>query len=221
MQTKPITRSRTECSVPGCARFVNTDGLCAMHHKRWKNHGTVGTVGPRVFPETCIIDNCNAPARSRGWCENHYSRWLRRGGDPALRIETPSHLTHGHTRYLSMSPTYSSWNAMISRCHYKANLQWKNYGGRGITICARWNPRLGGCFANFLADMGEKPTNPEGWTGKRSYWSLDRIDVNGNYEPGNCRWATPAQQAANLRPRIDIAARMLAGAPVALREVAG
>ena len=74
---------------------------------------------------------------------------------------------------------------MRQRCSNPNNIGYSNYGGRGITVCERWQT-----FENFLADMGHPPR------GK----SLDRINVNGNYEPSNCRWATSFEQARNKRP---------------------
>jgi hypothetical protein len=91
---------------------------------------------------------------------------------------------HGHTTKTSQSPTYKSWSSMRSRCERPEVAKYEHYGGRGIKVCAQWQ-----AFAGFLVDMGERP---EGHT-------LDRIDVNGNYEPGNCRWATKAQQTYNTR----------------------
>lgn len=80
------------------------------------------------------------------------------------------------------TPTYRAWNDMKKRCLNPTNKVYPRYGGRGITICERWLT-----FVNFLADMGERPDG----------LSLDRIDNNGNYEPGNCRWATWSQQMLN------------------------
>lgn len=91
---------------------------------------------------------------------------------------------HGHATG-GITPTYHTWASMVARCTNSNSREWKNYGGRGISVCERWMT-----FANFLADMGEKP---EGL-------SLDRFpDMNGNYELGNCRWASDTQQARNKR----------------------
>lgn len=90
--------------------------------------------------------------------------------------------THGMSRQLAS--TYRSWKDMRSRCLNQNDFDYADYGGRGIAVCERWKD-----FAAFVADMGKRP-------GGRT---LDRINVNGDYEPGNCRWADPKMQANNKR----------------------
>ena len=85
------------------------------------------------------------------------------------------------------APGYYSWACMIQRCKNMKSTKWKDYGGRGITVCDRWLR-----FENFFEDMGPKPP------GK----TLDRIDNSNGYEPDNCRWATPLQQGRNTRRNI-------------------
>jgi len=87
--------------------------------------------------------------------------------------------THGMTK----TRTFKSWESMKQRCLNQNAPDFKRYGGRGIKICARW---VDG-FANFFEDMGERPIGA----------SLDRKDVNGNYDPENCRWATRSEQQRN------------------------
>ena len=90
---------------------------------------------------------------------------------------------HGHYE----TPTYKSWANMKNRCQNPNNSRYADYGGRGISVCERWQT-----FSNFLADMGERLPGT----------SIDRIDVDGNYEPSNCRWADASTQRRNQRDRI-------------------
>lgn len=92
--------------------------------------------------------------------------------------------------------TYWVWENMRSRCRNPNDPEYERYGGRGIAVRERWDS-----FELFLADVGPRPPDPEGWTGRRAYWSIDRIDTDGDYEPGNVKWSSPSEQAHNRRVR--------------------
>lgn len=100
--------------------------------------------------------------------------------------------THGQTVHGVWTPIYRCYRAMLARCDYPSQEHYADYGGRGITVCSRWRHGEDGLsgFECFRQDMGEKPSRAH---------SIDRRNVNGNYEPGNCRWATKVQQARNTR----------------------
>jgi hypothetical protein len=96
-------------------------------------------------------------------------------------------ITHGGSMgrgYAPALPEYTSWRAMHDRCSNSSHNHWHRYGGRGIRVCERWAD-----FAAFLADMGQKPSRQ---------MSIERLDMNGDYAPGNCVWATQKQQMRNM-----------------------
>jgi hypothetical protein len=93
---------------------------------------------------------------------------------------------HGHSVNRKLSREFTTWRGMKARCEGEGRPDWKHYGGRGIKVCERWQ-----VFENFLADMGEKPPK----------MSIDRIDNEKDYEPGNCKWSTQKEQVHNRRKK--------------------
>ena len=129
----------------------------------------------------CVCD-CGNKITIRGWVLTSG----RTKSCGCLRVETTSKqfTTHG----LTNDPLYKVWEAMKRRCLSVKEKSYKDYGGRGIKVCDRWL----NSFENFHRDMSK---------GYKWNLTIDRIDVNGNYEPNNCRWATQLQQRSNQRPR--------------------
>lgn len=210
---------RKPCSIEGCDRFSDARGWCNKHYQAWYHHGDpLKTVVPppfasgKRFGRAVVIELTMSP---EGRTDRHYrcrcdcgKEFVTRGNSlssghtkscgcwreevRAATARTRS-LVHGHTVGREESPTHGSWAAMFDRCENPKDAAYYRYGGRGITICDRWREPNGQGFANFLKDMGERPDGR----------SIDRIDNDGNYEPGNCRWATHSQQMKNRRPRSE------------------
>lgn len=103
-----------------------------------------------------------------------------------LAIEHSALLNKKHG--LHKTPEYKVWQGIKRRCYFKSSRNFKYYGGRGITMCSEWVKS----FESFLKDVGHRPSKQH---------SIDRIDVNGNYEPSNCRWSLVSTQRHNTRPR--------------------
>lgn len=122
-------------------------------------------------------------------------RSLRRGDTKSCGC-TPSGLRHGYARRGQAVPEYRIWQSMRARCRNPNDAAYANYGGRGIRVAARWCGPMG--FANFMADMGPRPSPKH---------SLDRIDNGGDYRPGNVRWATQEIQHSNTRRNVRFTIR--------------
>lgn len=108
-------------------------------------------------------------------------------GCSVAEFVSKSRTSHGHNRRHKRSRTYTCYHHMIERCYKPKCDRFESYGRRGIQVCDRWRGENG--FENFLTDMGECPPG----------FQIDRKEVNGNYEPGNCRWATKPEQDRNRR----------------------
>lgn len=131
----------------------------------------------------CSVPDCPNKYHARGYCNKHYDK-LRRFGSPYANQPIPEILLRDHEKK-TWHPLYHTWTGMISRCHGN-HFRYADYGGRGISVCQEWRDD----FWLFVKDVGDRP---EGHT-------LDRKNNDGNYEVGNVKWSTVAEQNANKRP---------------------
>ena len=145
----------------------------------------------KVFGRWTVVKEAERKRNTRYWhckCECGtekavYQGTLVNGRSPSCGCISKERMTnHG----LYKSKEFKVWSGMISRCKNESQVSYPNYGGRGITVCDRWAKS----FSAFISDMGMRPDGN---------YEIDRIDGDGNYEPSNCRWATPSENSQNRR----------------------
>lgn len=166
------------CSVDGCNRdiAIKVVGLCNIHYQRQRRHGDPAAGGKLrakgiARGASCRVDACDEAGEQKGYCQKHYTR-LKRYGDPLAG----GRYHHGG----SGTRLHNIWRGMRSRCGHTSGCDEetaKYYRDKGITVCAEWMD-----FAIFAV-----------WANANGYadnLTIDRINSDGNYEPGNCRWLT-------------------------------
>ncbi len=169
------------CAVPGCKNPTSAKGWCSMHYMRWKRHGDPEVIvrTPARAPQQCSVPWCDKWAVTRGWCRLHYDRW-RKTGSALTRNRYDDRDNH------CQHPESQRWYNMMARCYNPTSSRYARYGGRGIQVCEEWHDPW--TFCRYL-DETLGPCPPD--------HTLDRINNDGNYEPGNIRWATYSEQNQN------------------------
>lgn len=179
-----MTDSSISVPLPTNPRFEN---LSDQPFGRLKVKRYVGKEGKHQFWQCDCKCGKSVKVSSNHLKSGHTQSCGCHSRDMAAR----THTKHGHAINHKLSPEYRTWRNMINRCTNPKTTRYENYGGRGITVCSHWH-----VFGSFLEDMGKKPSDK---------YSLERRDNEKGYEPDNCYWATPAQQARNRRSSHRIA----------------
>ena len=201
------------CLIRGCSAAHRARGYCNKHWQRWRSTGDplkvkrqtrlnlkgqrFGRLQPmretekRGQGQIIWLCHCDCGAQAEVQAGN-----LRSGNTQScgcLQKDNASNFKHGDARGSGHAVEYTTWWSMIARCKYPSVRAYPWYGGKGISVCPRWTGDDG--YKNFLADMGHRPGDG---------WSIDRIDSDGDYEPGNCRWLLMSENVArshSLRKR--------------------
>lgn len=209
-QSHTVWECRCNC---GATKVVVGPGLRSGHTascgclRREVSSQAIDKTGQR-FGRLVVIERASArPTKWRCQCDC--------GGSVTVQSD---HLASGHTKSCGClssdatrkqnsiqggnagdHPLYSTWRSMHNRCSNERDDSYPWYGALGVIVCDRWAGPGG--FLNFVADVGERPPTPPEWKSSAHYWTLDRIDPFGNYEPTNCRWADWQTQQYNRRSR--------------------
>lgn len=131
-----------------------------------------------IISKVCLVENCKKPYKGSGYCSTHWARMKKHG--------TTNYMGKRQYHGMNRSPEHVAWKAMKQRCYDPNFKQYKDYGGRGIKVADEWLHN----FAAFYEHVGTKPTPKH---------SLDRINTNEDYKPGNVKWSTPIEQGNNTR----------------------
>jgi hypothetical protein len=191
----------------GVSQRCRSCALRARHEQARGPDLTGQRFGTRIVLERRKKYTCNDYWLTRCECgaQDLVAGWSLRNGKRRACLRCNNRVGHAKTHGQSRKPEYRAWGSMIARCTNPRVNNFGDYGGRGITVCPRWRAS----YEDFLADVGSRP-GPE--------YSLDRIDVNGHYEPHNVRWATRGVQNRNRRNTLVVSADRLEHLATRIRQ---